>query len=62
MVGEARLEDTGAGLAPASAGWFVLNVRDAVWLASDSFASAGIFESDAEEFQIGHTIAVLQPG
>jgi uncharacterized cupin superfamily protein len=62
VVEEARLEDTGAGLAPASAGWFVLNVRDAVWLPSDSFASAGVFESDAEEFQVGHTIAVLQPG
>ena len=62
MVEEARLEDTGSGLAPASEGWFVLNVRDAVWLTSDSFASAGIFESDAAEFQIGHTLAVLQPG
>jgi uncharacterized cupin superfamily protein len=62
VVEEARLKDTGAGLAPASPGWFVLNVRDAVWLVSDSFASAGVFESDAAEFQVGHTLAVLQPG
>jgi uncharacterized cupin superfamily protein len=62
VVWEARLEDTSAGRAPASAGWFVLNVRDAVWLTSDTFAAAGVFESDATEFQIGHTVAVLQPG
>jgi uncharacterized cupin superfamily protein len=62
VVGEARLEDTGAGLTPASEGWFVLNARDAVWLASDTFAAAGVFESEAARFQLGHTIAVLQPG
>jgi len=62
VVEEARLEDTGSGLAPASDGWFVLNARDAVWLVSDSFASAGVFESSAAEFQIGHTLAVLQLG
>jgi hypothetical protein len=25
---EARLDDSGAGLAPASDGWFVVNVRE----------------------------------
>ena len=63
MVEEARLEDTGAGLAPASEGWFVLNVRDAAWLVSDTFAAAGVFESDAYQFpQVGYTVGVLQPG
>ena len=63
MVEEARLEDTGAGLAPASEGWFVLNVRDAAWLVSDTFAAAGIFEGEGYQFpQVGYTVGVLQPG
>ena len=31
MVPEAPLEQTDAGLAPAGAGWFVLNAREARW-------------------------------
>ena len=37
MVEEARLEDVGSGLAPASDGWFVVNVRDAAWVENDLF-------------------------
>jgi hypothetical protein len=33
MVPEANLKQTDAGLVPESAGWFVLNVRDARWFA-----------------------------
>ena len=33
---EAQLEDSGSGLAPASDGWFVVNVRDAQWLTSEN--------------------------
>jgi hypothetical protein len=63
VVEEARLEETGAGLAPATEGWFVLNIRDTAWLVSDKFAAAGVFESDDVQFaQVGHTIGVLQPG
>ncbi len=63
MVDEARLEDTGAGLAPATAGWFVVNVRDAAWLANPAFGAAGIFESDAVQFaDVGYTIGVIEPG
>jgi hypothetical protein len=32
VVPEARLEDSGAGLVPASPGWFVMNARDARFL------------------------------
>jgi hypothetical protein len=32
VVPEARLEQTEAGLVPASAGWFVMNARDARWM------------------------------
>lgn len=31
VVPEATLEDIDAGLVPKSAGWFVLNARDAGW-------------------------------
>lgn len=33
---EAQLEDSGSGLAPAGEGWFVVNVRDAECLTSET--------------------------
>jgi len=63
MVEEARLEDTGAGLAPASEGWVVLNVADAAWETSEDFAAACGFEADGvEPWDVGFTLAVLWPG
>jgi uncharacterized cupin superfamily protein len=60
---EARLEDAGSGLAPASDGWFVVNVRDAGWWTSDTFGSGCGFESGEFWFrQIGVTVGVLEPG
>jgi uncharacterized cupin superfamily protein len=62
-VPEARLEDSGAGLAPADDGWFVVNVRDAEWWTSGSFGSGTVFESEELPFpQLGINIAVLEPG
>jgi uncharacterized cupin superfamily protein len=62
-VPEARLEDSGSGLAPAEEGWFVVNIRDAAWRTSKSFGSGCSFESDAAEFQqLGINISVLEPG
>jgi uncharacterized cupin superfamily protein len=70
-VPEARLEDSGSGLAPASDGWFVVNVRDAEWWTSEptgpeSKKPSGAecaFESPANEFrQLGIRIHVLTPG
>ena len=62
-VPEARLEDSGSGLAPAEEGWFVVNVRDAAWRTSKSFGSDCRFESEASEFQqLGINISVLEPG
>ena len=66
---EARLDDSGSGLAPASDGWFVVNVRDAQWLTSEtsgplqpSGAECG-FESGKVEFpQLGIRLHVLEPG
>jgi uncharacterized cupin superfamily protein len=62
-VTEARLEDTGSGLAPSSEGWFVVNVRDAEWIASDTFGSGCVFESQAAWFrQVAINVSVLEPG
>jgi uncharacterized cupin superfamily protein len=67
-VPEAPLEDSGSGLAPAAAGWFVVNVRDAQWLTSEhgdkkpSGSECG-FESAACEFeQLGIRLHALEPG
>jgi uncharacterized cupin superfamily protein len=68
-VPEAQLDDSGSGLAPAADGWFVVNVRDAEWLTSEtsgpllpSGAECG-FESGKVEFpQLGVRLHVLEPG
>jgi uncharacterized cupin superfamily protein len=67
-VPEAPLEDSGSGLAPAGAGWFVVNVRDAQWLTSENgekrpSGSECAFESGKAEFeQAGIRLHVLPPG
>jgi uncharacterized cupin superfamily protein len=63
MVEEARLEETEGGLAPATEGWFVMNVRDGRWMTNEVLGDAFIVEGDDVSFpQIGFTIAVLRPG
>ena len=63
MVEEARLEDNGSGLAPKTAGWFVVNVRDAAWDHHDAFGASCMFESrDAEFTELGIRICTLLPG
>lgn len=60
---EARLEDSGSGLAPAGEGWFVVNVRDAEWWTSETFGSGCGFESREFPFpQLGINLSVLKPG
>ena len=73
-IDEARLEDVGSGLAPASPGWFVVNVAEAAWVRNDAFGGRCVFESSkrvlAERPDIepqffphtGFTLAVLEPG
>jgi uncharacterized cupin superfamily protein len=67
-VPEAPLEDSGAGLAPAGDGWFVVNVRDAQWLTSENgekqpSGSECVFESREFWFrQLGFELHVLEPG
>ena len=43
---EARLVDTGAGLAPQGDGWFVVNAADVTWMRNDHFGARASFEVD----------------
>jgi uncharacterized cupin superfamily protein len=67
-VHKAQLEDAGSGLRPVSAGWFVVNVRDAQWLTSEDgekrpSGSECSFEGPNAEFsQLGVRLHVLPPG
>jgi quercetin dioxygenase-like cupin family protein len=74
MAGEARLEEVGSGLAPASDGWFIVNARDAAWVRNDAFGNRCVFEASPRVLaerpdleprsfpQVGFTLAVLEPG
>jgi uncharacterized cupin superfamily protein len=68
MVPEAELRDSGAGLVPATVGWFVLNARDARWSESPgrrySLPLTGEDEYEAETFfpMLGLAIRVVNPG
>jgi uncharacterized cupin superfamily protein len=71
---EARLEQVGNGLAPVTGGWFVVNARDAAWIANDAFGFRCKFDTDGRVAtardglepqmfgEIGYTLAVLEPG
>ena len=66
FVDEARLEDSGSGLAPVTEGWFVVNVRDAQWFSSETRGAACWFaneygEPPIEFAQLGINITVLEP-
>ena len=68
MVAEARLEETDAGLVPATVGWFVMNARDARWRdqpgRGHSLPLTGADEYEAETFfpMLGMAIRVVNPG
>jgi uncharacterized cupin superfamily protein len=62
-VEEARLERRPYGFAPATDGWFVLNVRDSMWLTSEVMGSVCEFEIGAAEFTgSGIRVTTLLPG
>jgi len=74
MVEKARLEEVGSGLAPASPGWFVVNVGESAWVRNDAFGNRCVFESSPRVLgerpdlepqmfsEVGFTLAVLEPG
>ena len=60
---EARLEETGAGLAAAGDGWFTVNVRDAAWMTWGPFAPRTVLDGRERRFaELGINIRVLEPG
>lgn len=64
---EGRFEDRGNGLVPVSAGWSILNLRDARWFDSGvrhSLPLTGYDEYEAENFypMLGMALRVLEPG
>ena len=66
-MAEARLEDSGSGLAPVTEGWFVVNVRDAEWFSSQTRGAACWFANEygdppVEFPQLGINITILEPG
>jgi uncharacterized cupin superfamily protein len=66
-MGEARLEDSGSGLAPAGDGWFVINARDSEWCFTETRGARCAFENEygnppVEFAQLGINITVLEPG
>jgi hypothetical protein len=68
MVPEAKLEQTEAGLVPATTGWFVMSARDARWRdqpgRGHSLPLTGADEYEAETFfpMLGMAIRVVNPG
>ena len=67
FVAEARLEDSGSGLAPVTEGWFVVNVRDTQWWFAESRGAACWFANEygdppVEFAQFGINVTVLEPG
>ena len=68
MVPEAELEQTEAGLVPVSAGWFVMNAREARWFENPgrghSLPLTGHDAHEAETFfpMLGMAIRVMSPG
>lgn len=67
-MNEATLEDSGSGLAATSEGWFVVNVRDAMWTTSEggekrATGSECNFETPMCKFkELAVGIHVLPPG
>jgi uncharacterized cupin superfamily protein len=68
MIPEAALEATDAGLVAASAGWFVLNAREARWIRREGrghnlpFTGWTSAEAEACFPQLGVALVVLGPG
>jgi uncharacterized cupin superfamily protein len=67
MIPEAKLEQTEHGLVPVTAGWFVVNARDARWRfrpgrRSVSFTGADEWPADTLFPMLGVNLAVIEPG
>ena len=65
-VSESKLETTEHGIVPTGEGWFVLNMRDAVWRHIDGRGAVCValddFEGEPQSEQLGVNPFVLGPG
>jgi len=66
-VRKAELADLGAGLAPVTPGWFVVNVCDAEWWSSETRGARCAFENEygeppVEFAELGVNLTVLERG
>ena len=62
-IAEAWLDDSGSGLAPAGDGWFVVNVRDAEWVTSETFgAGVRVPSRSSLSRSSASTSSVTRPG
>lgn len=61
-VKEAKLEPTECGRVRKTAGWFVVNTKDAQWRRHERFGDFCSFEGEERFQQMGINIHVLQPG
>ena len=66
MVSESTLEQTEQGLVPNGEGWFVLNMRDAVWRHVEGRGAVSVvgddFEGERQFEQLGVNPFLLGPG
>ena len=67
VTAEAKLERTKHGLAPQGGGWYVLNMRDAVWRHAAGRGAVCVVSDDFEGWrrdadQLGFNPFVLEPG
>jgi uncharacterized cupin superfamily protein len=62
-MAETQLVPGDSGLVPGGEGWFVVNVGEAQWRASDYFGADCFFEGPNVEFgDLGVNICLLRPG
>lgn len=62
MIAEAKMVRNDNGLAPEGEGWFVLNAREARWLAREEFGRRCRFEGKEPFPELGFVLRVLLPG
>jgi len=62
VVPESKLEQTEHGLEPVGEGWFVLNAREAPWMARSGRPAVCGFEGASDFEQLGINVSVLGPG
>ena len=62
VVPESKLEQTEHGLEPVGEGWFVLNAREATWMARSGRPAVCGFEGASDFEQLGINVSVLGPG